>query len=84
MSISSGSVEHPKQDLWDSLKAEESNKSKTECRDQTEPDGFDHTFSVSGTIIISYDRCNSIIQPEQWHKEETLQFKVHTKNGCCG
>ena len=76
-------VEHSKQYLWDTLKTEKSDKSKAECSCQTDPDRPDHTLSLLGTVVVSNDRCDTIVQSEYRHKDKTLQFEVHAEDCCC-
>ena len=77
-------IEHSKQYLWDTLKTEKSDKSKAECSRQTDPDRPDHTLSLLGTVVVSNDRCDTIVQSEYRHEEEALKLKVHTEYGSCG
>ena len=77
-------IEHSKQYLWDTLKTEKSDKSKAECSCQTDPDRPDHTLSLLGTVVVSNDRCDTIVQSEYRHEEEALKLKVYTEYGSCG
>ena len=64
----------------------EANKSKAECNQHTDLNSQKHTLSVTGTIVVSNDRCDSVVQAEYWHEEKALQFEIYAKysSGCKG
>ncbi len=47
-------------------------KVRAESNDQTEFDRFEHTFSLFGSVVVSDDRCDTIVQTENRHEEEAL------------
>ena len=48
------------------------------------PDRPDHTLSLLGTVVVSNDRCDTIVQSEYRHEEEALKLKVYTEYSSCG
>ena len=44
---------------------------------------LEHTLSVTGTVIIGNDWCNTVIKSKYRHKEEALQLKINTKYCSC-
>ena len=65
-------IEHTQKYLWDSFKAEESDEGEAEGNQHTELDRLEHTFSLTGTIIVGNDWSNPIVETEYRHEEETL------------
>ena len=65
-------IKHTQKYLWDSFKAEESDEGEAEGNQHTELDRLEHTFSLTGTIIVGNDRSNPIVETEYRHEEETL------------
>ena len=51
-------IEQTQKYLWDSFKAEESDEGEEEGNQHTELDCLEHTFSLTGTIIVGNDRSN--------------------------
>ena len=67
-----GCIEHAEQYLWNSLEGEESDEGQAESNDQAEFNRFDHSFSLFGSVVVSDDRCDTIVQTENRHEEEAL------------
>ena len=54
-------TKHSKQNLWNTLKKNKTDKCKTKCNKKTELYRFCHTLTLSRPVIISNYRCDSII-----------------------